>query len=482
MYKSVHVLCLLLLGSLFLAAVIWAGNPAQPVGPKSIGISLTCVDSCDSQFPGDYNGSDNIDITDITWFIDYLYLGGNTLPDPLANGDPDGDCDMDGDDLDYLIAYLFKGGPAPVSCTCREPEIDSCSVQLPGDYNHSGSRDITDVTYFINYLYQGGNTLPSPLANGDVDGDCDMDGDDLDYLIAWMFESGPAPVTCTCRKPDIDSCSVQLPGDYNHSGSRDITDVTYFINYFYQGGSTLPAPLANGDVDGDCDMDGDDLDYLIAWMFEGGPAPVDCTCRKPEIDSCSVMDIGDINGSGSIDITDLTVLIDYLCNDGTPPVPLFNCDVNGDCVIDSLDITYLIDYMFMSGPPPVDCTCRMPVKGSCFTNSFDQDEYIAQAMMKGTPESAMPRQFSLHQNRPNPFNPVTEISFTLPEASEVRVMVYNILGQHVSTLIDGYQEAGEHAVIWNGTDSNGRKVSSGIYLYTIEAGQYKASRKMVLMK
>jgi len=479
MYKSVYGLILLLLGGLLLAAGIMAGNPQNPAELKTSEISLTCVDSCDSQYPGDYNNSGSINISDPTGMIAFFYQGGDP-PDPLANGDPDGDCDMDMDDVDYLMDYIFRNGPAPVDCTCREPDLDSCSVQLPGDFNGSGSINISDVSAFIAYFYNGGPP-PSPFANGDPDGDCDMDMDDVDYLMDYIFRNGPAPVDCTCRKPDFDSCSVQFPGDFNGSGSINISDVTAFINFFYHGGA-FPSPLSNGDVDGDCDVDCDDLDALLNWLFYGGPAPVDCTCRLPTVDSCCVQYPGDVNHSGSINISDVTALIAYLCDDGTAPVPLSNADPNGDCVVDSLDVDYLIDYIFNSGPAPVACTCRMPVKGSCYSSGVDPDDLVARALMKGTPESAMPRQFSLHQNRPNPFNPVTEISFTLPEASDVRVMVYNILGQHVSTLVDGYQEAGEHAVIWNGTDSNGRKVSSGIYLYTIEAGQYKASRKMVLMK
>jgi PKD repeat protein len=83
----------------------------------------------------------------------------------------------------------------------------------------------------------------------------------------------------------------------------------------------------------------------------------------------------------------------------------------------------------------------------------------------------------LHQNRPNPFNPTTEIAFSLPEASQVTLEVYNIMGQKVVTLINGYVEAGEHTVIWDGSN-----VTSGMYLYRLKAGAVDETRKMLLLK
>lgn len=89
---------------------------------------------------------------------------------------------------------------------------------------------------------------------------------------------------------------------------------------------------------------------------------------------------------------------------------------------------------------------------------------------------SLPR-FELSQNRPNPFNPRTEIGFALPSASSVRLTVYNILGQQVSTIVDTYVEAGEHSFTWDGSG-----MASGVYLYRLQAGEFIETRKMVLMK
>jgi hypothetical protein len=90
---------------------------------------------------------------------------------------------------------------------------------------------------------------------------------------------------------------------------------------------------------------------------------------------------------------------------------------------------------------------------------------------------------ALHQNVPNPFNPRTKISFTLPEAHAVTLEIYDVSGHLVTQLFDGERlPGGTHAIDWNGVDGAGNAVSSGIYLYRIQVGKTSLSRKMVLLR
>jgi len=93
-----------------------------------------------------------------------------------------------------------------------------------------------------------------------------------------------------------------------------------------------------------------------------------------------------------------------------------------------------------------------------------------------------PRDFKLYQNYPNPFNPETRIRFSLAKREHVKLVVYNMLGQKVKTLLNKVKPAGNYSVSWNGLDENGNKLSSGIYYYRLETGTSSATRKMVMLK
>ncbi|MFH1680536.1 MAG: right-handed parallel beta-helix repeat-containing protein, partial [Candidatus Eisenbacteria bacterium] len=96
---------------------------------------------------------------------------------------------------------------------------------------------------------------------------------------------------------------------------------------------------------------------------------------------------------------------------------------------------------------------------------------------------APPEAFRLHANVPNPFNPLTTIRYDLPFASRVTLRVYDVAGRATRTLIEGAPESpGYRSVLWDGTDDFGRPVGSGIYFYRLEAGEYRGTRRMVLLK
>jgi flagellar hook assembly protein FlgD len=94
----------------------------------------------------------------------------------------------------------------------------------------------------------------------------------------------------------------------------------------------------------------------------------------------------------------------------------------------------------------------------------------------------LPGRFALEQNSPNPFNPMTQIKYAIPRASDVRLSVYNASGEKVRTLVDGYEAAGFKAVTWDGMNDAGKPVTSGVYMYRLNAGDFDQSHKMVLVK
>jgi len=94
----------------------------------------------------------------------------------------------------------------------------------------------------------------------------------------------------------------------------------------------------------------------------------------------------------------------------------------------------------------------------------------------------IPTEFALKQNYPNPFNPDTKLLFDLPKAQNVSLDVYNILGQHVINLASGMYDAGRYTISWNGTNSNGEDVPSGIYFYSLRTAEFAKTNKMMLIR
>ena len=94
----------------------------------------------------------------------------------------------------------------------------------------------------------------------------------------------------------------------------------------------------------------------------------------------------------------------------------------------------------------------------------------------------LPDQYVLDQCAPNPFNPSTEIGYELPEQGYVRLAVYNLLGQEVRVLVNETLQAGTYTATWDGRDAFGRVVASGVYVYRMRAGDFLASKRMLLLK
>lgn len=95
---------------------------------------------------------------------------------------------------------------------------------------------------------------------------------------------------------------------------------------------------------------------------------------------------------------------------------------------------------------------------------------------------SIPLTFMISQNYPNPFNPTTEIKYGIPHTEKVEIIIYNALGQKIKTLVSEKKEPGFYTVVWDATNDAGKKVSSGIYFYRIQAGKYRAMKKMALVK
>ena len=97
-------------------------------------------------------------------------------------------------------------------------------------------------------------------------------------------------------------------------------------------------------------------------------------------------------------------------------------------------------------------------------------------------EGHLPSKFALHQNYPNPFNPITSLSYDLPEDAMVNITIYDMMGKVVASLVNGQQSAGFKTLQWDATNQSGMPISAGLYIYTIQAGEFNDTKKMILLK
>lgn len=210
----------------------------------------------------------------------------------------------------------------------------------------------------------------------------------------------------------------------------------------------------------------------------------------------------DFNADGAVNIGDLiSLLLFQRANEYT-----VSADANADGIFSISDAIYLL-ISIRSGTCVSSSAALAGVNSSALENSanlsYVQIEYLENVMqllsltaeeeqqfrrtLTGSPVSApvsLPRAFSLEQNNPNPFNPSTTITYTVPDGGDVFVslIILNLRGQLVKTLVREVRGPGISRVFWDGTDEAGLELSSGVYLYRLSSGDFSCTRKMVLLK
>ena len=150
---------------------------------------------------------------------------------------------------------------------------------------------------------------------------------------------------------------------------------------------------------------------------------------------------------------------------------------------DDLNTMFLLEFHIHDDAAYVDVP--IDFSGGILNTESPEWEIVSGGIMVdalAVDEVTFPTQFSLYQNFPNPFNPVTTLRYDLPENGIVTIIIYDMLGRQVQTLINQTQDAGYRSIIWDATNDYGKPVSAGIYLYQVQAGEYMEVRKMVLVK
>jgi hypothetical protein len=268
---------------------------------------------------------------------------------------------------------------------------------------------------------------------------------------------------------------------YNHDGSQffqkavggQIKTGAVVADVNNDGNKEIVVIAANGTVY-ILNADGTDLPNTPVMVNQA----VDCTPTVARFDGDNYAGIifGDTNGR-----------IHSVRADGTES-PNFPITVTGNVKISSaladIDGDNDLDIVIPNDTGMFVVDIKRPaqsIEWGCFMGTYNRAGNIYQATPATDP--ATPQLLTaLASNYPNPFNPSTNISFSLANPGEVSIQIFNQKGQLVKTLLNSSLPAGNHQLTWNGTDEQGAHVGSGVYFYRMKSGKYSSTRKMVMMK
>ena len=472
---------------------------------------------------GDQNGDgfDDFLVSELPDKV-YLYLGGNP---PNSNYfmkfqpvDPNffsslGDINGDGyDDFALLKRYaharfklaLYYGGPALSTTPVFEFGDDvhyplASNIIIGNDVNHNGTRELIcrdqaqqsilffeltpvpdSVPDFIlnppnvrgqnfgycilseDYNDDGWPDLATDLSFG---GSTDINGSVLLYWGGPQFDTIPDLVLTRADSFSFDykyfGSNLVDVGDINYDGYPDIY-VDYrddwspdSLSFLYWGGPgidntpdiTFPIRSQKARLAGDINHDG--YNDLITGTAAEPVGYANIYLGGPEMDN-----IPDVH----IDMYDFPGFLSYFAHEVTGLG-----DINGDGIDD-----FAVASLEGAAWPPLIFLYSGWDGGTDVPFEYDP---------------TLPSKFVLDQNYPNPFNLSTTIEFDLPEAGKVELGIYNVLGETVRILIDSYSPAGKYRLSWDGKDSTGKIVSSGVYIYRLSVGDAASlTRKMLLVK
>lgn len=287
------------------------------------------------------------------------------------------------------------------------------------------------------------------------------------------------------------SAAQAAKGDYNGNNSVDLSDMVLILSVF--GVSSEYDAVFDLDNDGDVDLS-DIVTVLANYGTTLSKEVIAPKVGAANIDhkinangdminmSVSLENIENVNGYGFIITYDPA---DYKFVDGR------NGDFNGFFATSDKPGRLVVMNILKEGTSGAGTAANLtfqwisedvsPMTIRDIATMSDGDIFSAESKVIESP-IAVPKVYALHQNYPNPFNPETTVKFDLPKSSDVRLEVYNILGQKVKTLVNNNMKVGYHKIKWNGRNDYGVKVSSGIYIYVIKAGEFVAKQKMTLIK
>ena len=343
--------------------------------------------------------------------------------------------------------------------------------------------------------------------------DCIVDMTNLSYIQAWGNEFGgeiPSGIGNLTSLTEIDFAQCQLVGEIP-SEIGNLTNLNYLWLNGNQLTSSIPSEigtltnlewlyLANNQLTGAipesiCDLTLDFTDYHFN-ISNNQLCPPYPSCIEDYVGEQDTSNCGECDENSEVELwgqnysVENTTIIDLNNSGLTGPIPTeIGCLSNLT--------TLLLQNNELSGEiPGTICSLNVDWTSSNFKIYNNQlcppypsciEEYVGEQDTTNCGQvsiidETIPIAYNLYNAYPNPFNPVTILRYDLPEDALVNITIYDMMGRVVKTMLNSQQNAGFKSVRWNATNNAGQPVSAGLYLYTIQAGDFRQTKKMVLLK
>ena len=286
----------------------------------------------------------------------------------------------------------------------------------------------------------------------------------------------------------------------NASGGLNLTSYLSVMTNSNSGASVVPGDHANsllwqrvnsGEMPpgNNPDLSSDEINLIAQWIDEGA---LEVASDSTSIEGRWLLE----QYSNTMYEFDGDVRLTYLCNadvcdstywnslDTSDALPTQNpyTFINDTLTIDLHSGNYFVEVVtFLCDGNVIDFNSQQTNLHRIGTDFDECEDYNGQQLDISNAINN-PEQFRLNQNYPNPFNPTTSLAYDLPEDAMVNITIYDMMGRLVSNLVSSQQNAGYKSIQWDATNNIGQPVSAGLYLYTIQAGDYIQTKKMVLLK
>jgi hypothetical protein len=363
------------------------------------------------------------------------------------------------------------------------PILDASGINFQGSYGFEGY-----VPYHVIYNYDTTetsigniNNLPEPYSSIEfLDSEDISFNEDEGYVLDFEFTNDDTLINSNI------SIVVQ-----NHNEEIDIISSSY--SYLSNSGEVVIQTIQNWNGFGDISLIGHDtlcgsLDTtsILLTVLPVNDSPLDFELFSP-----TVLDTIKINTDTdetisfiwepSFDVDSyvtykLTVKLDYF---GTTYINEYENIADTTFGVSAYEYAILMTNLNL---PRWNIDYTIEASDGEYTIMSDDGEFVFENTSLSIKNGILPKEFVLHQNHPNPFNPITSLRYDLPNDGLVNITIYDMMGRLVKTLVNGSQTAGFKSIQWNATNDRNEPVSAGLYLYTIQAGEFRQTKKMVLLK